>query len=74
MSMFEGVTDLEAEAGRLHQAMLVAENPIPINTRLNFLEAKLRKEYLTSYPQYITLPLTNVCNAQCLFCHYTPPM
>ena len=70
--MFEGILDLEAEARNLHMSMLEANNPAPINTRLNFLEAKLGRESLTSYPQYITLPLTNVCNARCVFCNYRP--
>lgn len=63
--------DMESKASELYATMLQANNPAPINTKLNKLEAKLGRERLLSYPQYLTLPLTNICNAHCIFCHYT---
>lgn len=61
---------LEAKAVRLAYNLSMADNPAKANTELNRLEAKLQKTKLKSFPQYITLPMTNVCNARCIFCHY----
>jgi MoaA/NifB/PqqE/SkfB family radical SAM enzyme len=71
LAMHEDISVLELEANELYSSMLTADNPVHINTKLNRLEAKLGKERLLSYPQYLTLPLTNVCNARCIFCGYT---
>jgi MoaA/NifB/PqqE/SkfB family radical SAM enzyme len=41
------------------------------NTALNELEYRLQAEYLLSYPQYISVNTSSVCNARCAFCYYS---
>ncbi len=39
------------------------------NLALNTLEYSLQREWLYSFPQVVAMPLTDICNARCIFCH-----
>lgn len=57
----------------LHEKMLLAENPAPINEILNHYEYKHGFDDLLSFPVMAALNMSSVCNARCTFCSYHPP-
>ena len=59
---------------RLHAEMLRAADPAAVNQQLNELECGLGCDELLSFPTFVGLNMTSVCNARCVFCSYQPSM
>lgn len=56
----------------LYKEMLESESPHLENKLLNDFEIKCGKDKLLSYPTFIGLNMTSICNAKCTFCSYAP--
>jgi glycosyltransferase involved in cell wall biosynthesis/MoaA/NifB/PqqE/SkfB family radical SAM enzyme len=56
----------------LHREMLNSETPHLVNKQLNDLECKSKLDKLLSFPTFVGLNMTSVCDAQCTFCSYSP--
>ena len=59
---------------KLHAEMLQAADPAEVNERLNDVECGLGCDELLSFPTFVGLNMTSVCNARCVFCSYQPSM
>ena len=64
--------DPELQIKLLHKEMLESDTPHVENKLLNEFELKGGKEKLLSFPTFVGLNMTSVCNAKCVFCSYSP--
>jgi hypothetical protein len=64
--------ELLSQHEQLCRELAGAESPAAANARLADLECRLGLEMLQSFPTTVSLCSTNVCNARCTFCDYTP--
>lgn len=64
--------DHEFQIKLLHKEMLKSDTPHVENKLLNDSEIKCGKDKLLSFPTFVGLNMTSVCNARCTFCSYSP--
>ena len=59
---------------KLHAEMLQSADPAAVNRRLNEVECDVGCDELLSFPTFVGLNMSSVCNARCVFCSYQPSM
>ncbi len=65
-------TRLDTYLDWLSKSQKTSPTPHLVNEHLNDLERKFERTTLKSYPPYVCLNLTPMCNARCTFCTYDP--
>jgi MoaA/NifB/PqqE/SkfB family radical SAM enzyme len=63
----------QSERDRLREQMSASPLPHLVNQQLAALEQDQAIPVVDSFPQVLTLGMSNVCNARCVFCEYTDP-
>ena len=59
---------------KLHAEMLQSADPAAVNRRLDDVKCNVGCDELLSFPPFVGLNMSSVCNAHCVFCSYQPSM